>query len=63
MGKIKELKKYLKDKFPELEEKVMDNKKLDSGEVETILQFVETTILEREESKADADAGSDSKKN
>jgi len=61
--KITELKKHLKDKFPELEEKVMDNKKLDSEEEKNILQFIETTILERKESKPNADAGSDSKKN
>ncbi len=62
-GKITELKKHLKDKFPELEEKVMDNQKLNDEEEKRILQFIETSILKREESKPDADAGSHSKEN
>jgi F-type H+-transporting ATPase subunit alpha len=54
--KIEEIKKNLQDKFPQLEEKVMSNKKLDSDEVKTILQFVETSILKREEDHSNADA-------
>ncbi|GAG30074.1 unnamed protein product, partial [marine sediment metagenome] len=38
----------LKDRFPQLEEKVMDNKKLDSDEVKTILQFIQQFILKGE---------------
>jgi F-type H+-transporting ATPase subunit alpha len=54
--KIVEIKKNLKDKFPQLEEKVMSNKKLDSDEVKTILQFVETSILKRGEDQLNANA-------
>jgi F-type H+-transporting ATPase subunit alpha len=54
--KIEEIKKNLKDRFPQLEEKVMSNKKLDSDEVKTILHFVETSILKREEVQSNADA-------
>jgi F-type H+-transporting ATPase subunit alpha len=54
--KIEEIKKNLKDRFPQLEEKVMSNKKLDSAEVKTILRFVETSILKREEDQLNADA-------
>ena len=54
--KIIEIKKNLEDKFPQLEEKVMNNKKLDSNEVKIILDFVETSILKREENQPDADA-------
>ena len=61
--KIIEIKKNLQDKFPELEEKVMNNKKLNSDEVKTILDFVETSILKREEDQPNADAGSHSEKN
>ena len=61
--KIIEIKKNLEDRFPQLEEKVMNNKKLDSDEVKRILDFVETTILKREEAQPNADAGSDSEKN
>ena len=61
--RIIEIKKNLEDRFPQLEEKVMNNKKLDSDEVKRILDFVETTILKREEAQPNADAGSDSEKN
>ena len=61
--KIIEIKKNLEDKFPQLEEKVMNNKKLDSNEVKMILDFVETSILKREENEPNADAGSHSEKN
>ena len=61
--KIIELKKHLKDKFPELEEKVMNNQKLEDEEEKRILQSIETSILKREESKPDADAGSHSEEN
>jgi len=61
--KIIEIKKNLQDKFPRLEEKVMNNKKLDSDEVKRILDFVETSILKREEKQPNADAGSHSEKN
>lgn len=54
--KIEEIKKNLKDRFPQLEEKVMNNKKLDSDEVKTILHFVETSILKREGDQPNADA-------
>ena len=46
----------MQDKFPQLEEKVMSNKKLDSDEVKTILNFVETSILKREGDQPNADA-------
>jgi len=42
---------------------VMNNKKLDSDEVKRILDFVETSILKREEKQPDADVGSHSEKN
>ena len=58
-----EIKKNLEDRFPQLEEKVMNNKKLDSDEIKRILDFVETSILKREENQPNADAGSDSEKN
>jgi F-type H+-transporting ATPase subunit alpha len=61
--KIVEIKKNLEDRFPQLEEKVMNNKKLDSDEVKRILDFVETTILKREEEQTNADAGNHSEKN
>ena len=61
--KIIEIKKNLEDKFPQLEEKVMNNKKLDSDEVKRILDFVETSILKREEAQPNADAGNHSEKN
>jgi len=61
--KIAEIKKNLEDRFPQLEEKVMNNKKLDSDEVKRILDFVETSILKREENQPNADAGSHSEKN
>ncbi|MBA7590121.1 hypothetical protein ES708_32223 [subsurface metagenome] len=54
--KIVEIKKDLKDRFPQLEEKVMSNKKLDSDEVKTILQFIEQFILKGEEITKNADA-------
>jgi len=54
--KIIETKKNLEDKFPELEEKVMNNKKLDSDEVERILNFIEKFILKAEEKHSHADA-------
>ena len=54
--KIREIKKNLQDKFPQLEEKVMNNKKLDSDEVKTILQFIEQFILKGEEATKNADA-------
>ncbi|MDD5014933.1 MAG: F0F1 ATP synthase subunit alpha, partial [Atribacterota bacterium] len=62
-NKITEIKKNLGDKFPQLEEKVINNKKLDSDEVKRILDFVETSILKREEDQPNADAGSHSEKN
>jgi len=46
----------LKDRFPQLEEKVMSNKKLDSDEVKTILQFIEQFILKGKVSHSNADA-------
>jgi len=55
-NKIMEIKKNLQDKFPQLEEKVMNSKKLDSDEVKTILDFVKTSILKREENQPNADA-------
>ena len=61
--KIIEIKKNLEDRFPQLEEKVMNNKKLDSDEVKRILDFVETSILKREEHQPNADAGNHSEKN
>jgi len=54
--KIIEIKKNLQDKFPQLEEKVMNNKKLDGDEVKTILQFIEQFILKGEETTKNADA-------
>jgi len=60
---ISTLKKNLKDKFPKLEEKVMNNQKLDEDEAKSILQFVAADILKREEENPDADAGSHSKEN
>ncbi len=54
--KIVEIKKNLKERFPELEEKVMNNKKMDSDEVKTILQFIEQFILKGEVSHSNADA-------
>ena len=55
-NKIMEIKKNLQDKFPQLEEKVMNNKKLDSDEVKTILQFIEQFILKGEKTTKNADA-------
>ncbi len=46
----------MQDKFPQLEEKVMNNKKLDSDEVKTILQFIEQFILKGERTAKNADA-------
>jgi len=54
--KIMEIKENLKDRFPQLEEKVMNNKKLDSDEVKTILHFIEQFILKGEETTKNADA-------
>ncbi|MBA7546840.1 hypothetical protein ES705_39239 [subsurface metagenome] len=54
--KIVEIKKNLKDKFPQLEEKVMSNKKLDSEEVKTILHFIEQFISKGKENTKNADA-------
>jgi len=56
------LQRTLKDKFPELEEKVLNNHKLSDGEIKNILQFVKIDILKIREDIKDADAGSDSKK-
>jgi F-type H+-transporting ATPase subunit alpha len=61
--KIIEIKKNLEDRFPQLEEKVMNNKKLGSDEAKTILHFIETSILKREEGQPNADAGNHSEKN
>jgi F-type H+-transporting ATPase subunit alpha len=54
--KTVEIKKNLKDRFPRLEEKVMNNKKLNSDEVKTILQFIEQFILKGEVNPSNADA-------
>jgi F-type H+-transporting ATPase subunit alpha len=54
--KIVEIKKNLKDRFPQLEEKIMSNKKLDSDEVKTILHFIQQFILKGEVSHSNADA-------
>ena len=59
--RIHGLQKSLKDKFPELEEKVMTNHKLNDEEIKRILQFVKIDILKIEEDMKDANVGSDSK--
>jgi len=54
--KIVEIKKNLPDRFSQLEEKVMNNKKLNSDEVKTILNFIEQFILKGEKTTKNADA-------
>jgi len=61
--KILEVKKNLEGKFPELEEKILNNKKLDNHEIEKILSFAEQLVLKNGETYHHADAGNHTKEN